>query len=74
MILMSNTDIENLLENLRIDSDRRDIIVGEASKRGLNPGEQRRLELRLLVFGSPADTASQSGFLLIFHSIFCRCS
>ena len=50
---MTTNDIENLLDSLRIDRDRRDTIVGDAFGRGLNPGEQRRLELGLLVLGAP---------------------
>mmetsp|Transcript_37529 Transcript_37529/g.69435 ORF Transcript_37529/g.69435 Transcript_37529/m.69435 type:complete len:318 (-) Transcript_37529:203-1156(-) len=50
---ISSSETENLLDSLRIDPDRRDTIVGDVFERGLNPGEQRRLELGLLVLGSP---------------------
>lgn len=50
---MSNDDVEALLDSLQIDVDRRDTIVGDLFRRGLSPGEQRRLELGLLVLGAP---------------------
>jgi ABC-type multidrug transport system ATPase subunit len=54
---MRDEDIERLLDSLRIDYDRRDIPVGDAFHRGLSLGEQRRLELGLLVLSAP-DTVS----------------
>eukprot|EP01082_Thalassiosira_pseudonana_P000200 g357.t1.1.5e174188 g357 g357.t1 contig1:864473-866633(+) len=51
--IMTHDDVENLLDNLRIDHERRDTIVGDVFRRGLSPGEQRRLELGLLVLGAP---------------------
>lgn len=50
---MASSDVDRLLDSLRIDADRRDTIVGDAFARGLNPGEQRRLELGLQVLGAP---------------------
>lgn len=50
---MSDKDIENLLDSLRIDTDRRDVRVGDSFRRGLTLGEQRRLELGLLVLSAP---------------------
>lgn len=50
---MASSDVDKLLDSLRIDADRRDTIVGDAFTRGLNPGEQRRLELGLQVLGAP---------------------
>ena len=61
---MGSDDIEKLLDSLRIDKDRRDTVVGDILKRGLNRGEQRRLELGLCVLGSP-DTVS---LVSIYHS------
>lgn len=55
--LMSEEDIERLLDSLRICKDRRDTMVGDSFHRGLTLGEQRRLELGLLVLASP-DTVS----------------
>jgi ABC-type multidrug transport system ATPase subunit len=57
--LMSDEDIERLLDTLRISIDRRDTLVGDSFRRGLTLGEQRRLELGLLVLASP-DTVSLS--------------
>jgi ABC-type multidrug transport system ATPase subunit len=54
---MSDEDIERLLDSLRISKDRRDTVVGDSFRRGLSLGEQRRLELGLLVLGAP-DTVS----------------
>lgn len=54
---MRDDDIERLLDGLSIDYDRRDIPVGDAFHRGLSLGEQRRLELGLLVLSAP-DTVS----------------
>jgi ABC-type multidrug transport system ATPase subunit len=51
--LMSDEDIERLLDSLRISKDRRDTVVGDSFRRGLSLGEQRRLELGLLVLGAP---------------------
>eukprot|EP00985_Skeletonema_marinoi_P027643 scaffold23018_cov205-Skeletonema_marinoi.AAC.6 len=48
--------IERLLDALRIDVDRRDTIVGDMFKKGLNPGEQRRLDLGLTVSLRAPDT------------------
>ena len=45
--------MERLLDALRIDTDRRDTIVGDIFHRGLNEGEQRRLELGLMALGAP---------------------
>lgn len=61
---MASSDVDRLLDSLRIDADRRDTIVGDAFARGLNPGEQRRLELGLQVLGAP-DNVSFSLFSLI---------
>lgn len=46
---MDSADVEKLLDSLRIDRERRDVIVGDLFHRGLSPGERRRLELGLLV-------------------------
>ena len=54
---MSDEEIEKLLDSLRIDPDRRDIRVGGAFHRGLTMGEQKRLEIGLLVLSDP-DTVS----------------
>lgn len=51
--LLSDDDIERLLDSLRIAKDRRDILVGDSFRRGLTLGEQRRLELGLMVLGAP---------------------
>ena len=56
--LLSDDDIERLLDSLRIAKDRRDILVGDSFRRGLTLGEQRRLELGLMVLGAP-DTVSR---------------
>ena len=45
--------IEKLLDALRIDLDRRDTICGDVFKKGLNPSEERRLDLGLMVLGAP---------------------
>ena len=50
---MSNDDVEALLDSLQIDVNQRDTIVGDPFCRGLSPGEQRRLELGLLVLCAP---------------------
>jgi hypothetical protein len=52
--------IERLLDALRIDVDRRDTIVGDIFKKGLNAGEKRRLDLGLMVLGAP-------------DTLFCDC-
>lgn len=51
--LMSDEDVERLLDSLRISKDRRDTLVGDSFRRGLTLGEQRRLELGLLVLSAP---------------------
>ena len=54
---MSDEEIEKLLDSLRIDPDRRDVRVSGAFHRGLTVGEQKRLEIGLLVLSDP-DTVS----------------
>ncbi|KAL7533980.1 hypothetical protein ACHAWF_004684 [Thalassiosira exigua] len=51
--LMTPSDVESLLDSLRIDLDRRNTIVGDIFRKGLNHGEQRRLELGLMALSSP---------------------
>jgi len=51
--LMSDEHIESLLDSLRISHDRRDVVVGDAFRRGLTLGEKRRLELGLMVLSAP---------------------
>jgi len=50
---MDDEAVEKLLDNLQIDKDRRDVAVGDIFHRGLNAGEQRRLEIGLSVLNDP---------------------
>ena len=70
---LTDANIEKLLDSLRIDNDRRDVIVGDAFKRGLNVGEQRRLELGLIVLSSPDIVSQQYTILCVEkrYSLLC---
>lgn len=58
--LMNDDGIEKLLDALRIDLDRRDVICGDIFKNGLTPSEQRRLDLGLMVLGAPDNLFCES--------------
>ena len=47
----SQDEIENILKSLGILEQRRNIIVGDTFRRGLNKGEIRRLNLGLMMLG-----------------------
>jgi len=49
----SQDEIENILKSLGILEQRRNIIVGDTFRRGLNKGEIRRLNLGLMMLGAP---------------------
>jgi len=61
--IIDDEGIERLLDALRIDEDRRDTIVGDLFKKGLNVGEQRRLDLGLTVLGAPDNLFCESPVL-----------
>eukprot|EP00567_Pseudictyota_dubia_P017121 CAMPEP_0197437676 /NCGR_PEP_ID=MMETSP1175-20131217/4856_1 /TAXON_ID=1003142 /ORGANISM="Triceratium dubium, Strain CCMP147" /LENGTH=667 /DNA_ID=CAMNT_0042967253 /DNA_START=443 /DNA_END=2446 /DNA_ORIENTATION=- len=46
-------EIEGILDSLGILSHRRKTVVGDLFRRGLSPGERRRLDLGLMVLGAP---------------------